>query len=106
MAILRLIWGLISRVGAWALPLWSSLTGLLVASAAARFLAVSAAVTAFVLFVPMPSWLDALPGLVAAIPPSVVYAMRYAHVADGVTIVVGALVIRFVARLVLRAMVG
>jgi hypothetical protein len=105
-AILRLIWGLFSRFGAWILPIASSLTGLLVASAAARFVAVAAAITAFVLWMPMPSWLDAVPGLVGAIPSSVVFAMSYARVGEGVAIVVSALALRFVARLVLKALAG
>lgn len=104
MPILALIWGLVSRVLPWLLTAVSSATTAVVASHAARFVAVSAAITAFVLWMPMPAWLSGLPGLVAAIPPEVVFVMSYAHVGTGVSIVVGALVIRFIARLVLKAM--
>lgn len=103
MPLLALIWGLVSRVLPWLLSVASSITTALVASSAARALAIAAAITAFVLWMPMPAFLDALPGLVAGIPDGVVFAMSYARVGEGVAIVLGAMVIRFVARLVLRA---
>lgn len=104
MPILGLIWGLISRAIPWLLSAVASATTAVVASRAATTVAVAAAITAFVLWMPMPGWVQQIPALVSQIPPSVVYVMGYARVAEGVTIVVSAYVIRFVARLVLKAM--
>lgn len=101
-AILRLLWGMISRLLPGLVTAVGSATGLLVASAAARAVAVSAAIVALILWLPMPSWLQSLPSLAASIPPGVVYAMGYARVKEGVTIILGAMVIRFLARLALR----
>lgn len=103
-SILRLIWGLISRILPGLATVLVSATSLLVASSAARALAVSAAIFAFVAWLPMPGWLDAIPSLVSSIPASVVYVMGYARVGEGVTIVLGALVVRFAARLALQVL--
>lgn len=101
-ALLRLVWGLISKVLPGLALTAGSATSLLVASAAARAVAVSAAIVAFVLWMPMPSWVLAVPGLASNIPPSVVFLMGYARVKEGLAIVLGAMVIRFVARLALK----
>lgn len=102
LSLLRLLWGLVSRVLPGIAASVASATGLLVASSAARSLAVGAAVVAFMLWVPMPSWLQSVPSLVSNIPAGVVFAMGYAKVKEGVTIVLGAMVVRFLARLALR----
>jgi Protein of unknown function (DUF2523) len=102
-AILKLIWRVISKVVPGLGMAMSSATGLLVASAAARALAVSAALVAFVLWMPMPAWLASIPGYAAQIPVEVVYVMQYARIKEGVTIILGAYVVRFLARLALRA---
>lgn len=101
-AILRLLWGLISRLLPGFASAVGSATGLLVASAAARAVAVSAAVVAFVMWLPMPGWLQSLPSLASSIPGGVLYVMAYARVKEGVTIILGAMVVRFLARLALK----
>lgn len=102
-AILRLVWGLLSKVLPSIGLAAASATSLFVASAAARALAVSAAILAFVLWLPMPTWVSNLPVLVAGIPEGVVFLMSYARLKEGVAIVLGAMALRFVARLVLKA---
>lgn len=101
-AILRLLWGLVSRLLPGIVTSIGSATSLLVASAAARAAAVGAAVTAFMIWLPMPAWLTAIPGLAASIPSGVVYMMGYARIKEGIAIILGAMVIKFLARLALK----
>lgn len=106
MPLLGLIWGLLSRGWHWLLAAVGSATGLVVASTAARAAAVTAAIVAFVLWIPVPGWVDQIPALIAAVPAEVVYVARYARVGDGLTIVLSAYAIRFAARLVLAGIRG
>lgn len=103
MPLLRLLWGLLSRVIPGIGLAVGSATALVSAAAAVKAAATAAAIAAFIAWMPMPSWVMSIPSLVGSIPETVLFAMGYARVAEGVGIVLGALVVRFVARLVLRA---
>lgn len=104
MPLLRLLWGLLSRLLPGLFTAVGSATAFVSASAAVKASVTAAAIAAFVLWLPMPVWVASIPSLVAAIPDPVVYVLGYARAAEGMSIVLGALVIRFVARLVLRAL--
>lgn len=103
-ALLRLIWGAVAgslppMVAALA-QAWS----IFMAIRAVQAIAKASAIVALILWLPMPPFITAIPGLVAQIPESVVYVMEYARVKEGVIIVLGALVVRFIARLMLRSL--
>lgn len=103
-AILRLIWGLLSRALPALALIGTKVTAVFTAAKAAHAVLKAAAIAALLLWLPLPGWLTSIPSYVGAIPAEVVYLMEYAKVKEGVAIVVSAMVLRFVARLLLKVL--
>lgn len=69
-----------------------------------RWMMKASVLTAFILWLPLPGWLVALPGRIAAMPAGMAFLLKLVEFRAGLGIVVGALIIRFISRLVLESM--
>lgn len=102
MPFLALIWGAITAAWAAVATAASAAVTFVVASRAMTALVIGAVLTFMIMVLPIPEQFNQLPSLVAAIPAPVVWAMGFAEVKFGVTVVFTCLLTRFIYRLLIK----
>lgn len=98
--ILVLLRSRLALIFAFVSKLWLVLTAI----RAVRWGVKAAVMAAFVLWLPLPVWLEALPGRIASLPSGMVWLLGLMRFKEGLAIVIGCLVFRFLARTVIESM--